>query len=433
MTTGKLGILAGGGPAPGINGVIAAAAARACFADIEVVGIMDGFRWLMQGDTSHVIDLNLDRVAGIHFRGGSVIGIHREGGRLRHNLEPTIATLEALGIDKLVCIGGDGTVCSAAQLGAAARGRIRVVHVPKTIDNDLPLRDDVPTFGFQTARDVGVRIVQNLMTDAETTDRWYFVVTQGRQAGHLALGIGKAAAANLTLIPEEFAGDINSQLLVDVLAGSIIKRASQGKRWGVAVLAEGLGHLLAESRSEKKNAFGGLQYSEFDLAGLLERGVSERLAKCPTPLSVRITPKDIGYELRCADPIPFDMEYTRDLGYLATKYLLEGYDGAMITIQRGQFHAIPFEEVVTLGDRPSCRVRNVDRDSENYKIAVRYMTRLRRDDFHNPQKLENIASVVGMTREDFEQQFKYVTENEPPRIQLRPDSSPLVSAPFSPS
>lgn len=432
MTPGKLGIIAGGGPAPGINGVIAAAAARACFADIEVVGILDGFRWLMQGDTSHVIDLTLDRVAGIHFRGGSLIGIHREGGRLRQHMETAIQSLEALGIDKLVCIGGDGTLCSAAQLGTAARGRIRVVHVPKTIDNDLPLRDDVPTFGFQTARDVGVRIVQNLMTDAETTDRWYFVVTQGRQAGHLALGIGKAASANLTLIPEEFSGEIDSTLLVDLLAGAIIKRASQGKRWGVAVLAEGLGHLLGEAQSQRKNAFGGLQYSEFDLAGLLERGVNERLAAMPNPLAVKITPKDIGYELRCADPIPFDMEYTRDLGYLATKYLLEGYDGAMITIQRGQFHAIPFEEVVTLGDRPSCRVRNVDRDSESYKIAVRYMTRLRRDDFHNPAKLGAIAGAVGMTGAEFERQFKYVTENEPPRIQLRPDSAPIVSAPFPP-
>jgi 6-phosphofructokinase 1 len=430
MTPGKLGILAGGGPAPGINGVIAAAAARACFADVGVLGLMDGFRWLMQGDTSHVLDLTLDRVAGIHFRGGSVVGIHREGGRLRQNMETTIASLQQLGIDKLVCIGGDGTLCSAAQLCAAAQGRIRVVHVPKTIDNDLPLRDDVPTFGFQTARDVGVRLVQNLMTDAETTDRWYFVVTQGRQAGHLALGIGKAANATLTLIPEEFTRDVTSGLLVDVLAGSIMKRASLGKRWGVAVLAEGLGHLVAESESQKKNAFGGLQYSEFDLAGLLERGVLERLSQFPTPLDVKITPKDIGYELRCADPIPFDMEYTRDLGYLAAKYLLEGHDGAMITIQRGQFHAIPFEEVVTLGDRPSSRVRNVDRDSESYKIAFRYMTRLRRDDFANPEKLDSIGAVVGITRDELTRQFKYLTDSEPPRIQLSTNSS-LVSAPFS--
>jgi 6-phosphofructokinase 1 len=359
-----------------------------------------------------------------------VVGIHREGGRLRQNMETTIASLQQLGIDKLVCIGGDGTLCSAAQLCAAAQGRIRVVHVPKTIDNDLPLRDDVPTFGFQTARDVGVRLVQNLMTDAETTDRWYFVVTQGRQAGHLALGIGKAANATLTLIPEEFTRDVTSGLLVDVLAGSIMKRASLGKRWGVAVLAEGLGHLVAESESQKKNAFGGLQYSEFDLAGLLERGVLERLSQFPTPLDVKITPKDIGYELRCADPIPFDMEYTRDLGYLAAKYLLEGHDGAMITIQRGQFHAIPFEEVVTLGDRPSSRVRNVDRDSESYKIAFRYMTRLRRDDFANPEKLDSIGAVVGITRDELTRQFKYLTDSEPPRIQLSTNSS-LVSAPFS--
>src|SRR5690606_20105471 len=125
------------------------------------------------------------------------------------NLDATVGALLQLGIDKLVCIGGDGTLASASQLRSAANGKIRVVHVPKTIDNDLPLQDDVPTFGFQTARDVGVRIVQNLIADAETTSRWYFVVTQGRQAGHLALGIGKAASATITLIPEEF-GEIGT-------------------------------------------------------------------------------------------------------------------------------------------------------------------------------------------------------------------------------
>src|SRR3990170_619370 len=119
--------------------------------------------------------------------------------------------------------------------------RIRVVHVPKTIDNDLDLPGYVDTFGFQTARHYGVEIVKNLMVDAKTTSRWYFVITMGRKAGHLALGIGKAAGATLTLIPEEFLGRrIRLKAIVDTLVGAIIKRLSDGRRDGVAVVAEGL-------------------------------------------------------------------------------------------------------------------------------------------------------------------------------------------------
>src|SRR5213075_2927939 len=118
---------------------------------------------------------------------------------------------------------------------------IRVAHVPKTIDNDLELPAHVDTFGFQTARHLGVELVKNLMVDAKTTSRWYFVVAMGRKAGHLALGIGKAAGATLSLVPEEFPKyKTNLKTLVDTLTGAIIKRMAEGRRNGVAVLAEGL-------------------------------------------------------------------------------------------------------------------------------------------------------------------------------------------------
>ena len=141
----------------------------------------------------------------------------------------------------LITIGGDDTAFSAMKLEEQASGRIRVVHVPKTIDNDLDLPPHVDTFGFQTARHIGVEIVKNLMVDAKTTSRWYFVIAMGRKAGHLALGIGKAAGATLTLIPEEFAQPpVRLKTVVDTLVGAIIKRLSYGRRDGVAVIAEGL-------------------------------------------------------------------------------------------------------------------------------------------------------------------------------------------------
>src|SRR5204863_3929593 len=146
----------------------------------------------------------------------------------------------------LITIGGDDTAHSALALERKADGRIRVVHVPKSIDNDLDLPPFVDTFGYQTARHHGVEIVKNLMVDAKTTSRWYYVIAMGRKAGHLALGIGKAAGATLTLISEEFTKPIRLKAIIDTLVGAIIKRLSYGRRDGVAMIAEGLVLDIAE-------------------------------------------------------------------------------------------------------------------------------------------------------------------------------------------
>src|SRR6186713_585248 len=222
----NLAIIAGGGPAPGINSVISAATIRARLEGTEVIGIRDGFEWLMQGDIEHVIPLTIEGVSRIHFRGGSHIGIARANpSKNPQHLENVVLSLLRLNVSQLITIGGDDTAYSAMQLERHAGGRIRVVHVPKTIDNDLDLPPHIDTFGFQTARHFGVEIVKNLMVDAKTTSRWYFVIAMGRKAGHLALGIGKAAGATLALIPEEFSHrPLRLKTIVDTLAGAIIKR-----------------------------------------------------------------------------------------------------------------------------------------------------------------------------------------------------------------
>src|SRR5512147_1992567 len=238
----RLAILVGGGPAPGINSVISAATIRGCLEGVEVLGIRDGFEWIMQGNVERVKPLTIEEVSRIHFRGGSHIGISRANPtKDPQHLENTVISLLRLNVSQLITIGGDDTAFSAMKLAEKADGRIAVVHVPKTIDNDLDLPPDVDTFGFQTARHVGVEIVKNLMVDARTTSRWYFVIAMGRKAGHLALGIGKAAGATLTLIPEEFQGQkVRFKAIVDTLVGAILKRLSYGRRDGVAIIAEGL-------------------------------------------------------------------------------------------------------------------------------------------------------------------------------------------------
>jgi 6-phosphofructokinase 1 len=306
------------------------------------------------------------------------------------------------------------------KLEEKAGGRIHVVHVPKTIDNDLDLPPHVDTFGFQTARHNGVEIVKNLMVDAKTTSRWYFVIAMGRKAGHLALATGKAAGA-MTLIPEEWVGRrIRLREIVDTLVGAIIKRLSYGRRDGVAVIAEGLvldiePEDLAQLHDVERDSHGHVRIAEVNIGEILKAEVQKRLRQFK--LKTTIAAKNIGYELRCADPIPLDMEYTRDLGYCAAKYLLAGGNAVMISMQAGHFVPIPFARMLD-PQTGRARVRLVDIHSTRYAIARRYMIRLRRDDFDDAHELAKFAATAGLSLEEFRREFEYLIELEPPPLTI---------------
>jgi len=421
----RLAILVGGGPAPGINSVISAATIRGVLEGVEVVGVRDGFEWIMQGNIDRVQHLTIDEVSRIHFRGGSHLAIARANPTKDPKLlEATVISLLRLNVTDLITIGGDDTAFSAMKLCEKADGRIRVVHVPKTIDNDLDLPMHVDTFGFQTARHVGVEIVKNLMVDAKTTSRWYFVIAMGRKAGHLALGIGKAAGATLTLIPEEFKGEtVRLKTVVDTLVGAILKRLSYGRRDGVAILAEGLvlsidPEDLAQLADLERDAHGHLRISEINIGEILKVQVQARLKQFN--IKATINAKDIGYELRCADPIPFDMEYTRDLGYCAAKYLLSGGNAAMISMQGEYFVPVPFSDM--LDEKTGrAKLRLVDTSSTRYSIARRYMLRLRRDDFEDDHELAKYAATAEISLADFRREFGYLITDEAPALILRPE------------
>ena len=420
-----LAILVAGGPAPGINSVIGAATIRARLDGLDVLGIRDGFEWIMQGDVDHVTPLDIHEVSRIHFRGGSHIGISRANPTTDPVLlENTLVSLLRLNVTDVITIGGDDTAYSAMRLAEKAAGRLRIVHVPKTIDNDLPLPPYVDTFGFQTARHHGVEIVKNLMVDAKTTSRWYFIITMGRKAGHLAIGMGKAAGATLSLIPEEFAGGpIRLKTVVDTLTGAVIKRLSDGRRDGVAVLAEGLvldiaREDLAGLEDVERDSHGNVRIAEVNLGEILKAQVTKRLKEFH--LKSTIVAKNIGYELRCADPIPQDMEYTRDLGYCAAKYLLDGGSDVIVSMQAGRFVPIPFGELADPATGRT-RLRLVDIKSTRYAIARRYMIRLRRDDFEDPHELARFAATAGVSLEEFRRQFEYLVQVEPPPLVFDPE------------
>ncbi len=408
-TSGTLGIVVAGGPAPGINGVIAAATIEARNRGVPVLGILDGFRWLARGDTDHVRPLEIADVSRIHFRGGSVLRTARDNPtKSPELLENVVRSLERLGIRWLLTIGGDDTAFTASHVARSAGKALRIVHVPKTIDNDLPLPGDVPTFGFETARHYGVSIVERIMEDARTTTRWYLIVAMGRKAGHLAFGIGKSASATLTLIPEEF-GDTKLRLetIADVIEGSIIKRRAQGHQNGVAILAEGLAERLDPSELEgfeeaERDDHGHVRLSELPLGPVLKRLLRDRFAA--RGIQLKLIAKDIGYELRCADPIPFDSEYTRDLGYGAIEFLAGGGSEAMITRQEGRIVPMPFRDLIDPATGRT-RIRHVDVSSESYRVARKYMIRLEPEDLRDPESAEALSRAAGTDVSELRSRF----------------------------
>ncbi len=421
----NMAILVGGGPAPGINSVISAATIRGKIEGVEVLGIKDGFKWIMRGDITHIKELDIENVSRIHFRGGSYIGISRENPtKDKKYLENVVTSLLRLNVDKLITIGGDDTAYSAMCVEDLAADRIRVVHVPKTIDNDLDLPHGICTFGFQTARHVGVNIVKNLMVDAQTTSRWYFVVSMGRKAGHLAMGIGKAAGATLTMIPEEFPEPtVKLSKLVDILVGAIIKRLSSERPDGVAILAEGLVERLDPKDLEvllniERDAHDNIRLAEVNFGEILKFHVQDELKKFG--IKTTIVAKNIGYELRCSDPIPFDMEYTRDLGYCAAQFLLDGGNGAMISIQEGRFIPMYFDDIIDPQTNRT-KVRMVDTQAEYYQVARRYMLRLTKEDFEDAHELAKYAATAGINLDAFRKRFYYIAKSD---VWSMPDLNP---------
>jgi 6-phosphofructokinase len=409
----RLGILVGGGPAPGINSAISATVIEAVNEDLEVIGIYDGYEHLMQGRTDMVRPLTIEGVSRIHFQGGSILRTARAN-PTRHpdDMRRTLQALQSLDISALVTIGGDDTAFATSEVAKAAHGTVRVAHIPKTIDNDLPLPGGVSTFGFETARHIGTQLVRNLMEDARTTNRWIFVVVMGRKAGHLALGIGKAAGATLTIIPEEFPQEaIRLDDVSRILEAAILKRRVMGSEHGVAVIAEGISEKLEPEELANMpgvemvyDPYGHIRLGEIPLTTILRRQVQEHFAARHDTLS--IVDVTLGYELRCAQAIPFDVDYTRTLGYGAVRFLLsEPTDGRMrhagfICLEGGHLSVLPFDDLrdPTTG---RIRIRLVDVRSEHYHVARKYMIRLEQSDLHDGEMCAKLATAAHMTPDEF--------------------------------
>jgi 6-phosphofructokinase 1 len=409
----RVAILFSGGPAPAANAVIAAAAAPYRRSGREVVGILHGYGALQAFDRAsaplvaerdyHVFE---DRdLWGLRNSRGVFVGTGRanpgkditqpadlDDPKKTDRLRRTHEALVDLGVDALVSIGGDDTLKTANLLFQFQKRlpketpRVRVVHVPKTIDNDYRGIDF--TFGFFTAVDVMAHELLNLRADAIATNSYFIVETMGRKAGWLAYGVAISGEAHLVLGVEDVVGDLamndggESRLSMDKLADRIVDlvmtREKRGKRYGTVVLAEGLAELLPKDFLENvaRDEHGHISLGKIDLAKLVAKIVSERYEK-KTGRAKKVTGVQIGYESRCSPPHAFDVVLGSQLGLGAYRALEEkGLDGHMVSVS-GQLDLrfVPFEQLIdpkTL----KAEVRFVDRNSDFHRLAVELGTKI---------------------------------------------------------
>jgi 6-phosphofructokinase 1 len=413
----RLAILVGGGPAPGINSVISSVTIEARKMGLSVTGVYDGFEHLIAGEITHVRELTIEDVSRIHFQGGSILRTARANpAKSEETINAVVDSLRRLDVSYLVTIGGDDTAFAASTIARRAGGRVRVAHIPKTIDNDLPLPAGVPTFGYETARATGTQTILTLMEDSRTTNRWFITIVMGRKAGHLALGIGKAAGATITVIPEEFGGEkLSLDEIARVIEGSILKRRLNGQGYGMAIVAEGVGERLDPEELKSYagvevsyDPYGNVTLADIPLASLIKQAIHRRFAARGD--KVQITETTLGYELRCANPIPFDIDYTRSLGYGAVQFLLAEPEadnlniGGFITLEDAHVHVLPFEALLDPQTGKTI-IRLVDVNSTHYHVARDYMIRIEPRDLADDATCRALAAAAKVSVEEFRAEF----------------------------
>jgi ATP-dependent phosphofructokinase / diphosphate-dependent phosphofructokinase len=319
-TRGSVAILCGGGPAPGINTVIGTVAKVFLKDRYRVIGMNGGFEGLFN-PSPDVDEIDFAIADRIFKQGGSALRMSR--------FKP--ADLDSINIDffvkneirLLVTIGGDDTASTATRISnylTEKNIRIQNLHIPKTIDNDLPLPEGQPTFGYQSAKDAGVRIAQTVYEDARTSGNWFVLSAMGREAGHLAFGIGAACHFPMIIIPEMFdQTEISIDKITDLVISSILKRKLLGIPYGVAIISEGVFHFLSDEEIKATDiSFTYDDHGHPELGNVSKAHIFNILLQRKLndlKIKVKSRPVELGYEMRCVQPIAFDLMYCALLGY----------------------------------------------------------------------------------------------------------------------
>lgn len=372
---GNIGILVSGGPAPGINSVIASVVFNATKAGYKIKGFSQGLKGIINNGTDSIIDLTPSDVIPIQKKGGSILRTIRFNPFKNEEYKGIFfKVLKEANINKLVMIGGDGTASLAYLI--SKKSDIQVIHIPKTIDNDLILPNQHPSFGFETARYIGTKLISTLMTESKTTERWFIVKTMGRNAGFLSLGLGIASGATLTIIPEQFSKGITPDDVADVILSSIKRRHASGKNYGTVILAEGITDLfdpeaVSALKNSAKDPLGRTIFADIPLQDLIVNALDAKVKQEDDLLDVRLKAEDLGYVMRCADPVSFDVEYTRFLGYGAVKFMKEGRSGVTVVKNYDKLDCVNLEQMTD--SKGNIISRKVDLESDLYEIACSFM------------------------------------------------------------
>ena len=327
--------MCGGGPAPGINTVISTLAKTFLKDGYEVIGIHHGYKGLfLENPAVKIFDFpSADRIFSL---GGSTLTMSRFKPK---DSEFKIDFFKKNNVKLLVTIGGDDTASTASRLTKFLTNQklnVSHIHVPKTIDNDLPLPDRNPTFGFHTAKDEGVRIGNTIYEDARTSENWFVVATMGRSAGHLAFGIASACHYQMMIIPEMFnKTNITFEKIINMIISSIVKCKIQGIEYGVALVSEGVFHFMEEE--EIINSGINFTYDDHghpELGNVSKSHIFNYLLQTKLKelgLKIKSRPVELGYELRCCKPIAFDLTLCTLLGIGVKKLFDEGVTDCIVS------------------------------------------------------------------------------------------------------
>lgn len=322
----KIGILTGGGDCPGLNPVIRAVVRKGFNEGYEVIGLKDGWKGLIEGDT---VKLDLAAVSGILPRGGTILGTSRTNPYKKEGaLEKVKQNFKALGLDALVAVGGEDTLGVASKL--LKDGIPNIVGVPKTIDNDLSATDY--TFGFDTALNIAVDCIDRLHTTAESHHRIMVAEVMGRHAGWIAIESGIAGGADMILIPEK---PFDIEEVCDLLK----KRHQRGKKFSIVVVAEGAqfkqGTMVLQE--EKLDEFGHVR-----LGGIGER-VAVEIEK-RTGYETRVSV--FGHIQRGGSPSAFDRVLGTRFGIKAVELIMQKKFGKMVALSGNKIIDVPIEQAV---------------------------------------------------------------------------------------
>lgn len=374
-------ILAGGGPAPGINTVISTIAKVFLQSGYRVIGLHDGYKSLF-ADNPKMEDIDFEQADKIHKMGGSALQMNRHKPK---DSEFRTDFFAKNNIKLLVTIGGDDTASTANRISkflAANNIKIQNIHVPKTIDNDLPLPEGSPTFGYESAKQEGVRIAQTVYEDARTSGNWFIVAAMGREAGHLAFGIGAACHYPMIIIPEMFnKTDLTIRKIVKLIISAMVKRKILGISYGAVMISEGVFHFMSDAEIEST----GINFT-YDDHGHPELGnvskahifniLTQRELK-RLGLKIKSRPVELGYELRCVPPVGFDLVYCALLGMGVKKLFDQGVSGCMVTADpKGDIAPLYLKDVEDENGKVRPRLVNINSQKSQmvYSFNHQYIT-----------------------------------------------------------